>query len=272
MVLTHLIASRYTSEPEIAALIVMSVTVLLLVIGHSIVASFRRLAEASAVKSEFVSIASHQLRAPLASIKWASALMEDGGEKNFAMYRDIIRDNVERMILLVNDLLNVNRIESGTLSINPAAVELEPVVKDALKELTPRAEASNIALTFTAPQGPLTALVDRERIKTVVHHIVDNAIRYTPGKGTVAVTLEKEGARARLTVKDSGVGIPREDQGRVFQKFFRATNILKHQTVGTGLGLFIARSLTELFGGTMGFSSEEGKGSTFWFSLPLLDE
>lgn len=270
MIATHLLALRYTDEPELSVFVVIGVAVLFLLVGHSIVSSFRRLAEANVVKSEFVSIASHQLRTPLTSIKWAGAMLAGGQTHNAEFCLDIIQDNTERMIMLVNDLLDANRIESGTLAVQKEKIQLEAVVKKVIDALARMAQASNIRLEFQNPSATFSPiLADARRIEMVVQNLIDNAIRYTPGKGTVTVRMEEKDRRIFCFIQDTGVGVPATDQKRIFQKFFRSANALKYQTGGTGLGLFIARAIVELFDGDIGFQSQEGKGSTFWFSLPV---
>lgn len=266
MVGTHLVAARYAEEPQVATLIVIGVTVVLLSIGQIIVASFKRLAEAGLAKSEFISIASHQLRTPLSAIKWAGALL-----KSDDAYLEIIRDNAERMIRLVNDLLDINRIEVGGLPLEKKAFDLVSITRTTVARLTQFARASNAELRFGGVDQPATVLGDAERVRMVVEHLLDNAIRYSAGPGAAEVGIRREGAMFRWSVRDTGVGIPRAEQPRVFEKFFRAKNILTHETVGTGLGLFIAKSVIEALDGKIGFTSREGKGSTFWFTLPIAE-
>lgn len=266
MVGTYLIASRYLEEPQVVSLLVMAVTIVLLIIGQAIVGSFRRLAETNLAQAEFVSIASHQLRTPLTSLKWASSIINTSGSKNG--YSEIIRENTERMIRLVNSLLDVTRIEAGTLPLKREAVDLNILTKHALDRLESFTRASNVAVKYEQPAAASTAIGDKVRVQAIIEDLLDNAIRYTQDKGAVEVSLNKQGQTIVWSVKDNGVGIARDDQKRVFHKFFRASNALKHQTSGTGLALYVAKAVVEALGGTLDFTSEQNKGSKFWFTLP----
>lgn len=266
MVGTYLIASRYLEEPQVVSLLVMAVTILLLIIGQAIVGSFRRLAETNLAQAEFVSIASHQLRTPLTSLKWAGSLLDVNDDKNG--YGEIVRENTERMIQLVNSLLDVTRIEAGTLPIKKEAVDLDALTKRALDRLKGFAGASNITVEYTASADATIVPGDKARLQAIIEHLLDNAIRYTRGKSAVEVSLKEQGKEVVWSVKDSGVGIARNDQKRVFDKFFRAGNALKHQTVGTGISLYVAKAIIEALGGRLDFTSEQNKGSKFWFTLP----
>lgn len=270
MVGTYLIASRYLEEPQAVTLLVMAVTIVLLIIGQAIVGSFRRLAETNLAQLGFVSIASHQLRTPLTSLKWVGSLLTGAGDKNG--YGEIVRENTERMIRLVNSLLDVTRIEAGTLLIKKEKVDLGVITRRALKRLQQFVSASNVTVAYDAPAAIPLVLGDPVRLQAVVADLIDNAIRYTQGRGTVEVRLEERGKKILWSVEDSGVGIARNDQKRVFDKFFRAENALKHQTVGTGLALYVAKAVIKASGGTLQFTSEEDKGSKFWFTLPVLSE
>jgi signal transduction histidine kinase len=266
MVSTYLIASRYLEEPQVVSLLVIAVTALLLTIGHTIVGSFRRLAETNLAQAEFVSIASHQLRTPLTSLKWVGSLIDAHGGTNG--YGKIVRENTERMISLVNSLLDVTRIEAGTFPVKREEVNLDILTKRALNRLEGFAAASSVTMAYQSPAAAPTVVGDRVRLEAMIEDLLDNAIRYTPGKGTVEVSLEEAGHNLVWEVKDSGVGIAPHDQKRVFDKFFRAENVLKHQTVGTGLALYVSKALIEALGGKLDFTSEKGKGSKFWFTLP----
>lgn len=270
MVGTYLIASRYLEEPQVVSLLVIAVTMLLLIIGHAIVGSFRRLAETNLAQAEFVSIASHQLRTPLTSLKWVGSLLDVNGDKNG--YGEIVRENTERMIQLVNSLLDVTRIEAGTLPIKKEVVDLDTLTKRALDRLEGFAGASNITVEYNTSTAAAAVLGDRVRLQAIVEHLLDNAIRYTQGKGTVEISLQEQGKKVVWAVKDSGVGIAPGDQRRIFDKFFRAENALKHQTVGTGISLYVAKAIIEALGGKLDFTSDQNKGSTFWFTLPKIDE
>jgi signal transduction histidine kinase len=271
MLTVYIIGTKY-AEPEIVALIVIGATAVLMIIGYLIVQGFERLAQANQMKSEFVSIASHQLRTPLSGIKWTLNLIDrqaDKFTKEQSEQLKTIKENNQRMINLVNDLLDVSRIEQGKLNLKPEKLSLEKIIKELIKEYTPLAEASNIQFSFESKLEPSLVLIDRQGIELILRNLIDNAVRYIKGGGDVKIRLMKKNKSIRCEIQDTGVGIPKEDQGKIFQKFFRSQNIMKYQTEGTGLGLFIAKGVIKASKGRIGFWSKEGKGSTFWFEIPI---
>ncbi len=270
---TYLIATKYTAQPEIVALIVIGVTAILTTINYFIIQGFERLAEANQLKTEFVNIVSHQLRTPLTSIKWTINLMmkqiDDLTEEQLEKL-ETIKESNQRMNDLVNDLLNVSRIEQGKLGLRPEKLSVEKLIRDLIKDYLPLAKASNISLSLETDKNIPFISIDPQGIKVVLQNLIDNAIRYIKKQGQVKISLNKKNHSIRCQVQDNGVGIPPEDQGKIFQKFFRSQNIMKYQTQGTGLGLFISKSIIEASGGKIGFKSQENKGSTFWFEIPII--
>jgi len=274
MVGTYFIASRFSAEPEMAALIVTITTIVLFIISYLIINSFSYLAEANQMKSEFVSITSHQLRTPLTSLKWSLSLLMN--EKFCAMgekekeYLEIIQKENERMIKLVNDLLDVSRIDQKRLDLKPQSFSLSALIEDLEKELLPFAQQYEVALTMEKKENLPEVWADPSRIHLVAQNLVDNAIKYSDSYGEVKIKLSKSNDNyVKCEVKDSGLGIPQNQHSKIFQKFFRCDNAKKRQTSGTGLGLFIAKAVIEHSGGHIGFESQENKGSTFWFTLPI---
>jgi signal transduction histidine kinase len=178
-------------------------------------------------------------------------------------------DSNERMISLVNGLLNVSRIDAGRISIDPKPTDLIKLSETIINELKPLITASNLNFYFNKSKGLPIANIDSELISQVIANLLSNAIKYTPAKGRVDYNIEVKNKEFIFTVKDNGFGIPKNQQAKIFQKFFRAENVVAKDTEGTGLGLYVAKSVVELSGGKISFQSTENKGSTFWFTLPL---
>ncbi|MFH0906833.1 MAG: HAMP domain-containing sensor histidine kinase [bacterium] len=264
---------RMYVRPEIVTLIVLGITAVLLIIGHFIVQGFEKLAQANRMKSEFINIASHQLRTPLTGIKWTINLIMRQKIKKFSTeqteYIKDIEENNQRMIDLVNDLLNVSMIEQGKLILNSKKFSIKKLIQDIIKEYSFLAKASNIEFSLQTKSNTSIVLADQQKISIVLHNLIDNAIRYTQKGGTVKIALLKNGDSIRCEIQDKGVGIPKKDQNKIFKKFFRSQNIMRYQTEGTGLGLYIAQAIIKASKGKIGFQSEPEKGSTFWFKIPI---
>jgi signal transduction histidine kinase len=255
------------------ALIDIGITAILFIIAVAITRNFEKLAELSHMKSEFINIISHQLRAPLTNLKWAveyltSENLENDKEKK-EEYNSSINKNVERMVELVDNLLIVSRLEQDKIPFQKKEVSLEEVVETFITQFKAFAEASNIKIDFVCEKNLPKIFADISQIKLVVENLIDNAIRYTKG-GQISIELKrKNNKHVFFSIKDSGVGIPQKDQMFIFQKFFRAENALRAQTRGSGLGLYIVKVIVEKLGGKIWFESEEGQGTTFYFTLPI---
>lgn len=270
---TYSIGTRYITDPSLVALIVLFLAIILFIIAFLVVRSFEKLAEANRMKSEFISIVSHQLRSPLSNLNWAIEflLAGDSGKitEQQTEYFKILKENTNRMQELVSDLLTVSRIQTATLPLKKEQFSLTALTKAVLKQFEPFSRASNVELVFQTQPEPFLVMADQEQIKQVISNLIDNAIRYIKGRGRVMVKIEQRPKNIYFEIKDTGVGISEEEQKYIFQKFFRAEGALKQQTQGSGLGLFIAKSIIETSGGRMGFKSQRGVGSTFWLTLPI---
>lgn len=271
---TYFITTYFTKDPEPIIIITASITIFIFVIGYTVTKGFEKLAQANKMKTEFVSVASHQLRTPLSSIRWLAELLTSGrlgrlNPKQLDYLNDIQQGN-ERMIKLVNDLLDVSRIEMGRLDLKLEPTDILVKVKDLIKEFEQFAQASNVKINLITKPGLPLVMTDSQRIRLTIQNLIDNAIKYIGKDGRTDITIAPMNEKfMRISVKDTGVGIPEEQKKFIFQRFFRSDNILKHQTTGTGLGLYIAKAIIEASGGKMGFESKEGVGSTFWFTLPI---
>ena len=229
------------------------------------------------IKTEFVSLAAHQLRTPLSAIKWTLRMLLDGDlGKITAEQRDFVEKTYksnERMIALINDLLDITRIEEGRYIYKPTFNQIEDIVQFVIKSFNEEIKRKNIEFEFKKPKENLPQVkVDVEKIRLAIDNLIDNAIRYTLARGKVIVSLKLVKKEIEFSVKDTGVGIPEDQQERVFTKFFRGANVMRMETEGTGLGLFITKNIIEAHGGRIWFDSEEGKGTTFYFTLPVKEE
>ena len=231
-----------------------------------------KLTELDRAKSEFMSIASHQLRTPLAGIIGYLSMIEDGdfGKIN-AKQKPIIHDVVnatQRLIRMVNIFLNVTRIEAGRFVMNYTKQPFADVIEAIYKELKPTADKKGVELIYKKKELPIVE-VDADKIKDVILNLVDNAIKYSP-EGRVEITAEANTRSVHVMIKDSGVGIAPKEAKNLFSKFVRGSGIARVEPNGSGLGLFIAKKITEGHGGKIWAESEgEGKGSTFQFKIPL---
>ena len=227
------------------------------------------------LKTEFVSLAAHQLRMPLSGIKWALKMILDGdvgkitkGQKELV---DKSYESNERMINLINDLLNVARIEEGRYLFKSAITDMDTIVQFVVNSYKEDAEKKGVKLEFEVLEKELPQVkLDVEKMRLAVQNLIDNAIKYTPSGGSVKVSLRLKNKDIECRISDTGVGIINDQKLRVFSRFFRGANVVKMETDGSGLGLFIAKNIIEAHGGMIWFESEEGKGATFFFTIPGL--
>lgn len=272
-IVSYLIGARYIVSPETVIFIVLVVTSILFTISFIITRSFERLAEASRMKSEFIDIVSHQLRSPLTNIKWTFEVMAseefEVPEEKQEEYFVNVRENIARMVELIDDLLIVSKIEQGSFTTSKTEVSLRDLTKDLVERYRIFAKASRIKLNFYSQENLPKIFTDLSLLKIVTENLIDNAIRYTKGGGVVDIKIIKEKNKVLFAIKDSGVGIPQKEQRYIFQKFFRAENISEQRTKGSGLGLYVCKSILKSLGGQIWFKSELGKGTTFYFRLPI---
>jgi len=225
------------------------------------------------MKTEFISLASHQLRTPLSAVKWFSEMLLDGNAGNLTkMQKEFVlkvNKSNEREIQLVNSLLNVSRIESGKIVVMPRETNLKKLVEKLISEMKVDSNWGNKKLTFLVDKNVPNLRIDPDLINHVYSNLLANAINYTPNAGKISVKIRLKGGKVISEVKDGGIGIPKGEQDRIFEKFFRASNAMKKNTDGNGLGLYLIKAIIESSGGKIWFTSSEGKGTTFTFSLPV---
>jgi signal transduction histidine kinase len=236
--------------------------------------AFEELKKVDKAKSEFISMASHQLRTPLTSIKgYVSMLLEGdygkikGGQKK--VLKNVFYSN-ERLIKIVNDLLNISRIELGKIEIQKKETKIKELVKSSYQEMAQEAKAKKLAFSFKGPDKTLPKLkVDPLKIRQVVLNLLDNAIRYTE-KGKIEIGVKKEGSKILVWVKDTGAGLSKNEKKEIFQSFVRGKAGVNLFIEGSGLGLYVAKKYINLHGGKIWAESlGRGKGSTFWIELPI---
>ena len=225
-------------------------------------------------KTEFVSLASHQLRTPLTAINWYIEMLLSGDAGKFTdeqrSYLQEVYRGSKRMVDIVNEFLSVSRLETGRLKIDPKPIELISFIEDIITEVEPLAKARNCTFTFNHPAGKLTANLDAFLMRQVVHNFLTNALRYSKeGKCQVVVKFSSTvDENYVVSVKDDGIGIPKAVQSRIFEKFFRTENAVAAVTEGSGIGLYMSKMIAEASGGRIWFESIEGQGSTFYLSFP----
>jgi len=229
--------------------------------------------EIDRAKTEFVSLASHQLRTPVSIVNWYAEMLLAGDlgdmpEKQKKYLEEIYAAN-QRMNELINALLNVSRIEMGTFVVEPVPVNLAELIKEVVKEVEPKVFERKLDLREHYGKNIPTIILDKGLMHIVIDNLLSNAIKYTPSEGRVDIRIEPENNSVLISVKDTGYGIPEKQKSRIFEKLFRADNVKIKDTTGTGLGLYLVKNIVEYAHGKVWFESEEGKGSTFYVSIPI---
>lgn len=224
-------------------------------------------------KDEFISMASHQLRTPLTSVKGYISMVMDGDTGKVEPGQKKLLEEAfassQRMVYLIADLLNVSRLKTGKFVIEPKETYLPDLVEEEINQLKPTARSRKLTINYAKPSRFPKVWLDETKIRQVMMNFIDNAIYYTKAGGTIDVKLIARPKEIEYSVTDDGIGVPKEMQPKLFSKFFRANNARKARPDGTGLGLYMAQRVVSAQGGSVIFESEEGKGSTFGFRFPL---
>ena len=223
---------------------------------------------AQAIKDEFLALVSHELRTPLTSIRGYSELLaEEELTEDQREFLAVISRNSGRLLSLIDDLLVMTQIQSGGLPLELGDVILNDLIASSTEAAKPFAASKQIALQIES-EADLATEGDPLRLGQALDNLVSNAIKYTPNGGRVSITTAHDGETATIKVSDTGIGIPKGEQAQIFGRFFRTSNARISGIQGTGLGLAITRGIVEAHGGTIGFDSEEGGGTTFCITLP----
>ena len=226
------------------------------------------------MKSEFVSLTAHQLRTPLSGMKWAMKMIldEELGPINKEQ-KEFIQDSYEsneRMISLIGHLLDVTKIEEGKFLYNLELTNMEKIIRSLINSYEKDAKDKKIKIEFNSPVQKIPNIIaDAEKIKVAIENLIDNSIRYSPPQTKVIISLKSSNNAINIFVKDGGVGIVKNQQKRIFEKFFRGRNIMKIDLEGTGLGLYITKNIIEAHGGKVWFESKENQGTTFYITIPI---
>ncbi len=238
-----------------------------------------KLLEVDKLKDEFVSLASHELRTPMTVIKSYSWLLLQGKTGNMnskpILFLDRVYSSTNRLINLVNDMLNVSRIESGRITIDKKEVNIKQLIDDVITEMMPKAQEGKIELSVNYQENLPCVMVDPDKIKEVIINLVGNSLKFTPENGKITINITQKDGEIIVKVSDTGAGIDKDDIQKLFQKFGIVGNnyLRKQNTQGTGLGLYLAKSLVELHGGRMWVESEGlGKGSNFYFTIMTVNQ
>jgi signal transduction histidine kinase len=222
-------------------------------------------------KSDFISIAAHQLRTPLSAIKWILHMTLHGDfmdENERQQFIQKAYESTDRMITLVNDLLEVDHIQSGKDHIVFKSVDIQTILHPIIFDMAPQAEKRHLTITHNLAASSIVK-GDSEKLRAIFQNLIENAVKYTLEGGNVVINSAVMGKFLNVSIKDTGIGIPDDQKEQVFKKFFRAQNAVKMETVGSGLGLFIAKQIIERHGGKIWFESKQGEGTTFYITLPL---
>ncbi|MDQ3804710.1 MAG: sensor histidine kinase, partial [Acidobacteriota bacterium] len=234
-----------------------------------------KLRELSELKEEFLALTTHDLRSPLTVISGVINFFTSGRlgdltpeQKNMV---SMMERNTQNLIELVNDLLDASKLESGTMRLDLASIDLGGLIEELREQMQPMAREKEIALEEAVPADLPPLRADRAKLRRVLVNLLSNALKFTPRGGRVMVVAAREDERVRVSVSDTGVGIPPEDLARLFDKYEQARSRATRSEKGTGLGLYITRQLVELHGGEISVQSEVGKGSTFSFTMPVAE-
>lgn len=275
MIGTFFVSSHFASEETT----IMSVTLevaFILTLGTFVIRGVEKVAEANIMKTEFISIISHQLCTPLSTIKWSTEIIETERdpkecipEKQNIFLQNIKKSN-EQMLKMVTDLLEVARVDQGRAVFEEKQLNLADMVKESIVSFQGIAGEKDIKIDSQIDPESQIVCGDQKKMRVVLDNLIGNAIKYSKEGGKVEVKLIEKDKKITFSVQDWGVGIPRFQHSKVFEKFFRSKNESRYRTDGIGIGLYLAKAILKHCGGKVWFESEAGEGSTFYFTLPAI--
>lgn len=273
MIVTYIWASGFAEDPREAVLLVACEAAIIMIIGNVFVESAKHIIEISRLKKEFVQIISHQIRSPLTTMKWQVEILQQSGEKNFTKrqkgYVDKIYEENERIMGMIGDILNMARVEKRDEQLIISEVIVEDSISECISMLSSFAKFKEIKINFKRSKEKHAVSADSEKLKIAIINLVENAISYSPRGSEVDIKVKKGGKFAEIMVKDHGIGIKKEEQELIFQKFYRGEGGKRAQPEGTGLGLFMTRKVVEQMKGGIRFKSRLQKGTEFYLTIPL---
>lgn len=267
----HKDGTKYIAQVQVHPIINKNGEVIFFV---SIERDITKAKEIETMKNDFISVASHQLRTPLGSMRWNLEMLLAG---DMGKLTKLIKDTIQevynsdtRMLALVNDLLNVSRIDQGRVENVPVDTNIIPIIEDSIKEMEYMSSQKKVTINFDKNKlTELTTSVDPKRFREVMQNILSNAVKYNKENGSIKIELAQNSNETNITVSDTGMGISKKDQEKIFAKFFRASNAVLSETEGSGLGLFVVKSFIESWGGSVCFTSQENVGTTIFIKLPV---
>lgn len=267
------IVSRESITTQQLVIAEFFVVAVILSVGNILIVNIENLARAHKSKSEFISIVSHQLKTPITGIEWNMELLFSKYKSGLNRKQLEILDNVvlsnRTISRMVSDLLDVARIDRNDLFTKKEEIDIVEIVERVLAKNEVLGKENKVKIKFLVDDNMPKIMGDKKKTEVVLDNLVSNAIKYNQEGGSVSINVRRDGKRAIITVRDTGIGIPKGDEKMIFEKFYRSENASSKDVSGTGLGLYITKNIIERSGGKLWFHSNDGKGSVFFVSLPL---
>jgi signal transduction histidine kinase len=267
-------ASEIFASDSVTILSVTTVAIFIMTLGTFVIQGVEKVAEANILKTEFISIISHQLCTPLSAIKWNMEVIETEKDSSHCLpekqtvFLENIKKSNDQMLKMVTDLLEVARIDQGRAIFQNNTIDLTGLIEKSIAGFRKMAAGKNIEIKFDSKIENINVCVDEKKMRIVLDNLIGNAVKYSKDGGNIEIKLAEKNGKIVFSVQDWGVGIPKQQHSRVFEKFFRSRNESRYRTDGVGIGLYLAKSILKHCGGEVWFESESGRGSTFFFSLP----